>query len=103
MSIRNEATWKHQTTIAADFVRAVCASIAAVPWSPEQDIQATRLWNLIDRYPNGEHSRLWAIMTHLIPDCFDDERDANSIRFTYGDKEEAKLAAWSKRMESTPA
>jgi hypothetical protein len=48
--------------------------------------QATKLWNWIDQIAGDSDPSpelLWALMTHYLPWAFDDERDANSIRFVY--------------------
>lgn len=44
-------------------------------------INATRLWNAIDNLKRPEDC--WAFQAFLLPDCFDDPTDVNTIRFTY--------------------
>lgn len=43
-------------------------------------IRATRLWDAIDGRPRfPEH--LWCLMAGIVPECFCDTRDLNSIKF----------------------
>lgn len=54
-------------------------------------IRATRLWDAIDHKRSPEY--FWCVMAGIVPECFCDPRDLNSIKFV----RPSFVCSWGKR------